>query len=280
MYKSIYFPNKKFSSKELLFSELKKHEEKIIEFKKSSIYESEKKSECFGNLITKNIETNKAIGFETKLNNIYPIISTTRFFDSHQDVHFDGCFTKTVKEQQGNIYYCADHSLTVDGIIALKKDVEMFVSNIEWNFVGKDYKGTTEALIFSIDKEKLIHEKASEIIENDLGLQNSIRMQYVKIKMALNSDDKQYTDNKAYWDLRINEIANKEEAIKEGVFFGVEELKIVKEGSLVIAGGSNSATAIYQDITEEIEADTITSTKEKQKQLFFINQLKQTNEKL
>jgi len=280
MYKSIYFPNKKFSSKELLFSELKKHEEKIIEFKKSSIYESEKKSECFGNLITKNIETNKAIGFETKLNNIYPIISTTRFFDSHQDVHFDGCFTKTVKEQQGNIYYCADHSLTVDGIIALKKDVEMFVSNIDWNFVGKDYKGTTEALIFSIDKEKLIHEKASEIIENDLGLQNSIRMQYVKIKMALNSDDKQYADNKAYWDLRINEISNKEEAIKAGVFFGVEELKIVKEGSLVIAGGSNSATAIYQDITEDIEAEPITSSKEKQKQLFFINQLKQTNEKL
>lgn len=260
MIKSRYFPKKTFSSKEELFAELKKHEDKIIEFKKSLIYDSEKKTQCFGNLINKDITT-KSIGFDTKINNFYPIISTTRWFDSHEDVHFDGCFKKTVKDQQGNVYYCADHNLTVDGIIALKKDVEMIVESIDWAFVGKDYKGKTEALIFSIDKDKIINEKASEIIESDSGLQNSIRMQYVVVKMAINSNDILYTENKLYWDSRINSIVNKEDAIRNGVFFGVEELKICKEGSLVMAGGSNSATAIYQDITEEIEAETITSSK-------------------
>ena len=35
-----------------------------------------------------------------------------------------------------------------------------------------------------------------------------------------------------------------------GCFWGVEELKIVQEGSLVSAGGSNDATSIYQKHTE------------------------------
>lgn len=259
--KSRYFPKKTFSSNEELFAELKKHEDKIIEFKKSVVYESEKKTQCFGNLHINKFENSKGLGFTTKSNNIYPIISTTRWFDSHDDVHFDGCFKKTVKDQQGNVYYCADHNLTVDGIIVLKKDVEMLIQAIDWTIVGKDIKGQTEALIFSIDKDNIIHDKAGEIIESDTGLQNSIRMIYVTIKMGLNSKDKAYVSNKAYWDLRIESIANKEDAIKAGYFFGVEELKIFKEGSLVIAGGSNSATAIYQDITEDIGADTITSNK-------------------
>ena len=58
---------------------------------------------------------------------------------------------------------------------------------------------------------------------------------------------------------RINEIANKEVAIEQGYFWGVEELKIHKEGSLVVAGGSNDATSIY---SKDIEADIITSTTE------------------
>lgn len=282
MIKSRYFPKKTFSSKEELFAELKKHEDKIIEFKKSVVYDSEKKTQCFGNLTIKE-NVLKGIGFTTKLNYIYPIISTTRFFDSHQDVHFDGCFKKTVKEQQGSVYYCADHNLTVDGIIALKKDVEMFVDNISWEFVNKDYKGSTEALIFSINKDAIIHDKAAEIIENDSALQNSIRMKYVIVKMAINSNELMYAENKAYWDAKINLIANKEDAIKEGYFFGVEELKIEKEGSLVIAGGSNSATAIYQDFTEEIEADSVTSSKNnepsndtQQKQTINYNYILQT----
>jgi hypothetical protein len=72
--------------------------------------------------------------------------------------------------------------------------------------------------------------------------------------MGIDSKDKMYAVNKQYFDSRINEIANKDKAIEQGYFFGVEELKIHKEGSMVIAGGSNDATRIYQETTEPAKA--------------------------
>jgi len=247
--KSIYFPDRTFTSKDDLFAQLKANEENIIEFKKAHIYKGCDKSETKGVAVF-NEETLKGIGFTTKNNFIYPIISTTKYMDSHDDVHFDGCFTKTVKDQQGKVYYCADHDLSLKGIIASKKNVEMLVKNIDWQFVGKDYTGETQALIFAIDKSTITNKDALTLIDSDPELENSIRMQYVKVMMGIDSKDKQYALNKQYYDSRISEIANKDKAIEQGYFFGVEELKIHKEGSMVIAGGSNDATRIYQQTTE------------------------------
>ena len=257
MIKSAYFPTRAFATKEDLFKALKDHEEDIIEFKKAHIYKGIEKSTTTGQL-QPDTEAVKSIGFTTKENHIYPIISTTTYMDSHDDVHFEGCFGKTVKEQQGKVYYCADHNLSTEGIIASKKDVQMIVKDITWDVVGKDYPGTTQALIFCIDKSKVINQKAMNLIESDPDIENSIRMQYVKIVMGIDSKDKAFATNKAYYDARINEIANADKVKEQGFFFGVEELKIHKEGSMVIAGGSNDATRIYQHT--ETEAGKATST--------------------
>ena len=76
-------------------------------------------------------------------------------------------------------------------------------------------------------------------------------MRYIHIKLAINSNDEDYIENKSYFDARVNEIANKEVAIERGYFWGVEELGIFKEGSLVVAGGSNDATAIIYENKQE-----------------------------
>ena len=68
-------------------------------------------------------------------------------------------------------------------------------------------------------------------------------MQYVKISLGINSTEKDFAEQKAYYDKRISEIANKEVVEEQGYFWGVEEAKIVKEGSMVIFG-SNDATPI------------------------------------
>lgn len=257
MIKSAYFPSKEFATKQELFTALKQHEEDIIEFKKAHVYKGCEKSPTTGQL-QPDSEVVKSIGFTTKENYIYPIISTTRYMDTHDDVHFDGCFNKTEKDQQGKVYYCADHNLSTEGIIAGKKDVQMIVKDIAWQVVGKDYPGTTQALVFCIDKAKIINKKALNLIESDPDIENSIRMQYVKIVMGVDSKEKEFASNKAYYDSRINEIANKDAVKEQGYFFGVEELKIHKEGSMVIAGGSNDATRIYQHT--ETEAGKTTST--------------------
>lgn len=269
MIKAIEFPNKSFATKEDLFFELKKNEDRLISLKTSEVYKSHEKGQFSFLNFDKSEGVDKGL-YGAKANHIYPIISTTNYMDSHKDVHFNGSMTKTAKEQNGKVVYALDHELKFDSIIAWQKDVNMFVRQIDWALVGKDYIGKTEALIFEIAKDKITRKDVLTAIENKVSeFQNSIRMVYVKMILGMNSKDKEHANNKAYYDSRINQIANKEVAEDEGYFWGVEELKIYKEGSLVVAGGSNDATSIYN---KEIEAVDNTS---KQKQEPSIDTLKE-----
>lgn len=259
MIKAIEFPNKTFATKEDLFAELKKNEARLIDLKKSNVYKSHEKGQFSFLNLTKGLDTVKGLD-GAKDNYIYPIISTTNYMDSHKDVHFNGSMTKTAKEQNGKVVYALDHELKFDSIIAWQKDVSMSIKTIDWSLVGKNYSGQTEALVFEINKDSIVRKDVLDAIENKSAeFQNSIRMVYYKINLGLNSNDKEYTLNKAYFDANINKIVNKEVALEDGYFWGVEELGIYKEGSLVVAGGSNDATSIY---SKEIEAVSNTSKDE------------------
>jgi|ERR1700744_45747 len=245
IFKCIEFPEKEFASQEEMFLALKANEAKIIGLKKAQTYKScEKGQIAFLNLDISRIESQIKADFEIKDDHIYPVISTTRFMDSHKDVHFDNCFAKTVPEQQGKVHYALDHKLQFDTIAAWPKDVSMFISPLDWSMVGKNYFGKTEALIFAIKKSNVRPDVLDAIENRKADFENSIRMGYDKIKLGINSTNKDLKENKDYFDRRINEIANRDQAEKDGYFWGVEELRIHKEGSLVVAGGSNSATGI------------------------------------
>lgn len=255
MIKSVLFPDREFATKEELFKELKANENKIIDLKKSVIQDSCNKGQV--GLLTLDKLDLTDTKFDIKKGFIYPVISTTNYLDSHDDVHFKGCFENTVKDQQGKVHYTSDHELKLQNIIAWKDDVKMFVKEIEWSLVGKSFTGTTQALIFEIEESKVINEKALQLIKAKKQVENSIRMRYISIKLAINSNDEDYIENKSYYDTKLNEIANKEQAIERGYFWGVEELGIFKEGSLVVAGGSNDATAIIYDNKQEPSDDTL-----------------------
>lgn len=251
MIKAIEFPDMQFATKEDLFAELKKHEKQIIEDKCAKVYNINGNTKQSVPLVFN--EQFKSIDF-AKDGYVYPIISTTRYLDSHKDVHFDGCFTKTVKEQQGKVHYCLDHELRRDSIIAWDKSVKMLIQKLDWNIVGKSYSGQTEALVFEIKEEDFVRKDVLEDIKNKVSdFENSIRMIYVKVSLGMDSNLKEHKENKEYYDTRINTIANNDKVKNYGYFWGVEELKIWKEGSLVVAGGSNDATSIY---TIEPSSDT------------------------
>jgi hypothetical protein len=253
MIKAIEFPNKTFSTKEDLFSELKKNENRLIDLKKSNVYKSHEKGQ-FSFLNADKLFTTEKSLIAAKDGFIYPIISTTNYMDSHKDVHFNGSMTKTAKEQNGKVVYALDHELKYDSILAWQKDVNMFIATIGWDLVGKNYNGTTEALVFEINKDAITRKDVLKSIENKVSeFQNSIRMVYYKVVLGLNSSAKENATNKQYYDARINDIVNKEIAEEEGYFWGVEELGIHKEGSLVVAGGSNDATSIYSKNIEAVD---------------------------
>ena len=251
------FPGKEFETKEDMFKSLRENASRIISVKKAEVYKSHEKGGAYSTFLLKTNDEAEKAGFHMKDGFVYPIINTTRYLDSHDDVHFDNVWNKSVKEQSGKLFYVVDHEVKVDNIIAWPEDITVMVKSIPWNFVNKSYEGSTEALIFAIDKSKIVHDKAKQIIEQKRNIQNSVRMQYIVIKLGMNSNAPEDTDAKKYFDERINFIANKDLAEKNGYFFGVEEAKILTEGSMVIKG-SNDATAIVEKMKEAGSATSST----------------------
>ncbi|MBQ19144.1 MAG: hypothetical protein CMD31_00155 [Flavobacteriales bacterium] len=180
---------------------------------------------------------------------IYPIISNTNYLDGHKDVHMNQSMNRTAKNQNGKVYYVADHKLEVDSIIATPKNVEVMLVEMDWKDLGRNYEGKTECLIFKIAKTDIMHEKFMKLIDKGESLQNSIRMQYVTLDMAINSQDSDFEDEyKVYLEVYPT-IANKGDFEEIHYFWAVRELKIFMEGSAVLFG-SNDATPTKNDIAD------------------------------
>jgi len=263
MIKQNYFPNLTFNNEKEFFHKLKDYELEIIDFKKSQIYKGKDKGIAVPFVFNAKESGVKNLSF-AKDNFIYPLISSTKFMDSHDDVHFDGCFNKTAKEQQGRVFFVDTHGRKMSDIISAKSKIKMLVQNVDWEYLGKNYDGQSEVLAFEIAKAD-VRPDALKLMEEERDLECSISMQYVKMFLGVNSKDPAFKENLEYFENRIKDIANSDKALNQNYFFGVEELKIVNEGSLCpITGGSNSATRVYQN---NIEAVNDTSTKEAEKSL-------------
>ena len=251
MITSIYFPNKEFNSKSELFDAIKNDEERIKALKKAEIIFSHERGHVSKSSIKLKDNATKALTIVDGY--IYPVISTTNYMDSHGDVHINGCFKKTVQEQQGKILYCKDHNISVDTIIAWQSDVKMLISEMPFSELGKEYSGNAECLIFKISKDALVEsESIEDIIDNNRPVQNSIRMQYVKFVTCIDDKRPEYKVEKSNWDKYYKMVANKEDADLAGYFWAVTELKIRDEGSMVVKG-SNDATPLLQNPEPEEE---------------------------
>jgi hypothetical protein len=212
------------------------------------VFKSVDKLEGFGvtPFLSKGFETAKAQAPDwVKDGNTYPVINTTKYFDSHGDVHFDGIWKRSLKANEGKLYYVESHSLKIADIIAWPEDVKSFTQIVPWAVLGKNYSGDTEALIFEIPTAKIEHVGARKVINEKRDMQNSVRMQYVKMSLAINSDSREWKENKDLYDSRIDLIANKDIVENFGYFWAVDEAKIFKEGSMVIAGSNDATPNIY-----------------------------------
>ena len=212
--KAIEFPNREFKTKKELFITLKANEEKIISLKKATIKHS---VGCNHALTTKENEAVKGIS-GLKEGFVYAIIDTTNIMDSHNDVHLPKIWNNSLKEQKGRVFYVTDHDLKINSVIAFPKDVNMSVKNMSWTDLGEAYEGETQALVYEISKANIQHEGALKIIEEKIDIEHSVRMQYVKMDLALDSEEKEDKAYKKIFDKHIDKIANKDVAIEKGYF--------------------------------------------------------------
>ena len=252
--------NKEFATKEEMFKELIANKELLIKEKLSQTYKSfEKGLGLVANQesIVKALETEKA--FKMDSDYYYFVVNSANILDSHGDVHVKGNWDKTVKEQQGKVYLVFDHNLKRSEIIAMKEDIEMFTAEVPFSLIGKNYEGKSYSLIYKVAKNKIVNKEAKEWLDNGYSLEASVRMQYVKIDLAINSKEEGDEKEKETFDKYIDLIANKSDYESIDYFWVVKEAKNVYESSLVMFG-SNSATGVAQE--NKSEAEEITSEKE------------------
>ena len=258
--------NKSFYEKETLFKELKENENVIF---------AQKKLECKSidkglQIVTNQSEISKAIANETikglKLDNdfYYFVVNSSNILDSHGDVHVEGNWNKTVKEQQGKVYLVWEHQLDRKNIIAVPKDIELIATKIPFTLLGKDYDGDSYCLIYKVAKDKIIDKQAKEFLEQGIDLQASVRMIYIKIEFAFNSNNPEFAKQKQNFDLYYPTIRNIKETGEREYFTIVKEAKNVNESSLVLFASNSATGLINNENKEEQSDDTLIEIKEEQ----------------
>lgn len=241
--------NKDFDNKQSMFAELKANKELIIKEKKSQIFKSCDKG--LG-IAVKGVKIDSIKGVQMDDNSYYIAVNTTNILDSHGDLHVKGIWNKSVKDQQGKNYLVTDHKMELSNVVAKKENVEMFVSDINYSSIGKSYEGSTQALIYKVNKSDIINPLAKEWLESKSDIEASVRMQYVNVELALNSEAKADKEEKAVYDNYINEIDNKDDFESIEYFWVVKEAKNVGESSLVLAG-SNGATGVINEPSSTLD---------------------------
>lgn len=239
--------DEEFKTENDLFFALKENLDDILALKKAKIQKSCEKGVGipFKPLKSQILEENIK-EFATDDNYYYIAVNATKVLDSHGDVHIDGLWKKTVKEQQGKNYLVADHKLEMNKVIARKGNIEMFTAEIPFSAIGKSYQGNTQVLIYKVAKDKIIHPLAKEWLESGEDIEGSVRMRYVQIKTAMDSAREEDKEEAKTYNEYINQIANKDEFERIPYFFVVTEAENVKESSLVLFG-SNSSTGLLNN---------------------------------
>lgn len=251
--------NKSFDNDAELFKSLKESEFLIVDAKKAEVYKSIEKGL---EVVTNQKQIEKAINQDAEKtlkfddNYYYFVVNSANYLDSHKDVHLDGNWNKSVKESQGKCYLVFDHSLKRGDVIAMKKDIEMLTAKLPWSSLGKNYEGETYCLVYKVEKTKIVNKEAKEWLESGHELEASVRMQYVKIDMAFNSNDADYVKEKLVYDEVYPLIANKADFKDLKYFFSVREAKNVLESSLVLFG-SNGATGQVNENKEQAEESLV-----------------------
>jgi len=273
-FKSTYFPKKEFATKEAMFAEFRANIDDIISFKKAEIQKSCNK----GTAITcKSLDllklSDQVKGLKIDDAYYYIAVNSTKVLDSHQDLHIDGLWAKSVKEQQGMNYLVADHELTIADTIVRKEHVEMLIVRMPFALLGMPYAGDTEVLVYKFPKDKVVHSKAKEWLESGDQIEASVRMQYVTILFAMDSNDPEDITLKKNYDDYLPSIANKDDFEYIPWYFIIKEAKNVRESSLVIAGSNHVTGNINNTEPEKSTQTDPPSSSQKSKSFYshFLN---------
>ena len=229
----------KFETDKELFAFLRLKGDDLIYQKKSTFKKADAFSSPTITFVGGVSKTQKADSSNPNEIKVRAIINTTMIMDSHKDVHIDGLWAKSLKENK-RIKHLQEHEMKFDKVISDKEDLNAFTKTYDWKELGYDVEGKTQALVFdSTIKSNRNNFMFKEYSDGNVD-NHSVGMYYVNVKMAMNSDDEDDAEYKATYDKYIDKIANKEDVERNKFFFAILEAKAI-EGSAVVSG-SNQIT--------------------------------------
>ena len=200
------------------------------------------------------------------------IINTTNWFDSHKDVHLPGIWKKSLSENK-DVLLLQEHTMRFENVIS--DDVKAFTKNFKWTELGLNIPGVTEALVFDSRIEKSRNEFMFNQYRKGYVKNHSVGMIYVKIELAINSDDEYYKEEFAVWNKYIDQIVNRDQAEASGYFWAVKEAKVV-EGSAVVKG-SNIMTPTYSISSKSTEQEPPLGTQSQPQKFDLMDAISKTN---
>jgi len=165
------------------------------------------------------------------------VINTTNLIDSHMDMHLDGLWKKSLKENK-MIMHLQEHAMKFDHVISDGTELKAYSKTYSWKELGYDYEGSTEALVFESTIKKDRNEFMFEQYKKGYVKNHSVGMRYISLVMCIN--DKDYGAEYEAWQKYYPLAVNPEVADDRGYFWVVKEAQVI-EGSAVLRG-SNYAT--------------------------------------
>ena len=261
MSETLKFQDQEFSTKQELFAHLRDNHDRLIQAKKAVIKTTDtiEVSDFTTNQIKDNATKMEADYSWMKEGYVYPIINTTNYLDSHSDVHGDAIWNKSAKDKNGKIVWDSNHALKIGSEVAFAQDVNIMLKSLKFSDIGYDSPKNTTALIFEVRKDNIIHPSVSKRVEKNIATQHSVRMRYVKIEFAMNSDEKGDEIYLARYNKYINTIANQDKAEQQGYFWVVLEAEIVEEGSSVVNGSNDITPMLIGKSNVQPLKDTVTN---------------------
>ena len=178
------------------------------------------------------------------------IANTYNYMDSHDDVHLNNVFKKSLDENK-NLFLLHDHKFEVTAQTG--NILKAYEQEGRFIYYGYNSPLDTQALLMDVEIERAKNELVFNEYKNHRINQHSVGMIYVKIDLAIDNQD----DKEAYALYRkyLPQIGNHEDVERQGYFFAVQEAKL-KETSAVLMG-SNPLTGIFDNNKEAKTDDEI-----------------------
>lgn len=174
--------------------------------------------------------------------------NTYNWMDSHNDVHVEKTFKKSIKERGNKIFHLHDHLYQIAAKVGVPSKV--YEKEVNWKDLGVNIAGTTTALMMDTTIKRSLNANVFDEYKEGTIDAHSVGMYYVKIQLALRDED--YEEHNKVWKKYINLIGNKEKAENKGYFYAVSEAKLI-EISAVLEGSNELTPTVEAKYIEPLE---------------------------